>query len=66
MTYVTKSGDSFDLIAHQQMGSCKYTQALIDSNRQYVQTYLFKAGVELNIPDITKELKVKRVPPWRK
>ena len=53
--YTTKSGDTFDLIAFQQMGDC-----------QYVNVYVFDAGVELTIPDVVEEKVTNSLPPWRR
>lgn len=64
MTVKTNLGDTFDTVAFRELGSCRHTEKLIDANRQYVDTVIFKAGVELELPDITNERKVK-LPPWR-
>ena len=63
--YFTKAGDQFDLIAFQQLGSCRYTEKLINENREHVETFIFNAGVELNIPDV-ESAQITRLPPWRK
>ena len=65
MTYTTKQGDLWDLISYQQLGSCKYTERLIDANRAYVSTVIFKAGVVLTLPTITAETRTAKMPPWR-
>ena len=63
--YTTCAGDTWDLIAYRLLGSCKYTELLINANRQFVDVFIFPAGVELNIPDITQEESAKvNVPPW--
>lgn len=46
--YTTKSGDTWDLIAYEQMGSCSYVANLMDANRAYVNTVIFSAGVRLD------------------
>lgn len=66
MTYVTKAGDQWDYIAWKVLGSCNYTEALINSNRNYIDTVIFPAGVELVIPDIEQEQKVATRPPWKR
>lgn len=65
-TYTTKSGDTFDLIAFNELGSCKYVEKLINANRKYVDVYIFDAGTQLIIPDIDDEKKERRLPAWRK
>lgn len=64
-TYTTKNGDTFDLIAYNELGSCKYVEKLINANRKYVDVYIFDAGTELIIPDIDDEKKTKKLPAWR-
>ncbi len=63
--YVTCAGDMFDKISYEQLGSCKYVEALINANRQHVGTYIFDAGTELIIPDVDDEKKTKKLPAWR-
>lgn len=63
-TYTTRAGDMWDLIAYQQLGSCRHSEKLIDANRQHVATTVFKAGVELTLPNVTNERRV-ALPPWR-
>ncbi len=65
-TYTTKSGDTWDLIAYDQLGSCSYMNLLIDANRQHVRTAIFSAGVVLQLPEITTETQSTALPPWRK
>lgn len=64
-TYTTKSGDMFDLVAFRELGDCKYTEKLIDANRDKITNFIFSAGEVLNIPDISSD-KVDALPPWRK
>ena len=66
MTYVTIDGDMWDAIAYKTLGSCNYTEALINANREHIETFIFPAGVELVIPDIEEEQKVVNLPPWRR
>lgn len=64
-TYTTKSGDMWDSIAKEQMGSEKYMSLLVSANENYSETIIFSAGVILNIPDIEEEIP-QYIPPWRK
>lgn len=66
MTYSTCAGDMWDLISYKVYGSCKYTDALINANRNYIDYFIFPAGIELNVPDITPETKKAALPPWRR
>lgn len=64
-TYTTKSGDMFDSIAYKQLGDCRYTEKLINANRDKLENFIFSAGEILNLPDISKE-QVSELPPWRR
>lgn len=63
--YVTKSGDMFDLVAYRQLGSCDYTEKLLNVNRTKLRTLKFKAGEKLNLPDVSQD-KISKLPPWLK
>ena len=65
MTYTTKQGDTWDLIAYQQMGSIDYTDILMWANRCCLNYYTFPAGVVLIIPEIVAS-RPGSVPPWKK
>lgn len=64
--YTTKSGDTWDLIAFEKMGSCRYMDILMNTNREHVQTAIFPAGVTLVIPSVPKNGRVKSLPPWKR
>ena len=64
--YTTKSGDTWDLIAYEQMGSCSYVAKLIDANRAHVNTAIFSAGVVLTVPEIPAGETISALPPWRR
>ncbi|MDD7656493.1 MAG: tail protein X [Veillonellaceae bacterium] len=64
--YITKMGDTWDLIAFEQLGACDYVNVLIDANREYSNTAIFSAGIILTVPEITADTKVKNLPPWRR
>lgn len=63
-TYITMQGDLWDAIAFREMGSASLTSALMRANLQYVDTYIFPAGVELAIPD-AEEQGGGSLPPWK-
>ena len=62
-TYLTKSGDMWDLIAFKVLGSSKHTEKLINANREHLTTFIFSAGVELKIPEVETKSTL-RLPPW--
>jgi len=64
-TYTTKQGDTWDLIAYQQMGDCKHTKDLMWANRTLLDYYTFPAGIVLSVPDID-EAPADTLPPWKK
>lgn len=63
MTYLTVAGDSWDLISYRVLGSERYAAELMDANPAYIQTFIFSAGVELQIPSI--ETKPEKILPWQ-
>lgn len=64
-TYITVQGDMWDSIAHSQLGSVKYTDALMNANTQYRKVYIFSAGVKLVIPDVETTSTIDTLPPWK-
>ena len=65
-TYVTVQGDKWDLIAHQQLGHTRFMGALMAANTQYLDYYIFPAGIELQLPEIEPEQAgLSSLPPWR-
>lgn len=64
MTYTTKQGDMWDSIAYSQMGSCSYTDKLIQHNQEHHSVFVFPAGVVLQIPEVDTEEHAD-LPPWR-
>lgn len=65
-TYVTQQGDQWDYIAWKVLGSSDFVEPLINANRNHIDTFIFKAGVELAIPDIEEQTKTTSLPPWRR
>lgn len=64
-TYITISGDMWDKIAYEQMGSVLYTDKLIRANAEYAALFVFPAGVVLTIPEVTDEANME-LPPWKR
>lgn len=62
--YVTTQGDTWDIIALQQMGSEMQMTVLMDVNPDYIDTVIFGSGVELLIPEPKQEADAD-LPPWR-
>lgn len=65
-TYTTKQGDTWDLIAYQQMGSCMFTKELMWANRTLLDYFIFPAGIVITIPDASGEVEIDTRPPWKR
>jgi Phage Tail Protein X. len=63
--YKTIQGDTWDLVAKQQLGSEQYAPLLMAVNQHLNQTLVFDANTELVLPEITTE-EVSTLPPWRR
>lgn len=65
MTYTTKQGDRWDMIAFKVLGNENYMSQLLAANKKHREVFIFPAGVVLNIPEITEET-ASTAPPWRR
>lgn len=67
MQYLTKQGDTFDLIAKKFYKNEVYIKELIAANPEYVSTIIFQNGITLNIPDISEDETTNQdnLIPWR-
>lgn len=63
--YVTKSKDTWDIIAKNVYGDEFYSNQLIDANFMYSRIVFFKAGITLNVPEIVRSASARNLPPWR-
>lgn len=64
-TYTTVQGDMWDSIAYSQLGDVSFTDQLMNANLQYIDHYIFPAGIELVLPDIETETINDDLPPWK-
>lgn len=64
--YITKQGDMFDSIAYNELGSESFTDALMNANTDYHEAYIFSAGIELTLPDVSNIVPNEDLPPWRR
>lgn len=65
-TYTTKSGDMWDTIAYDVYGSVDHTDKLMRANTEHVDTYIFSAGIVLNVPELTNDdITASELAPWR-
>ena len=64
MAYITKSGDTWDMIAMDVYGSEYHADVLMAANAAHIETYIFQAGVELSTPALEEE-RNGLLPPWK-
>lgn len=67
-TITTRQGDTWDILALNNLGSDMLVNILIAANLKHRNTAIFPAGVDLQIPDIdTDELKASEgLPIWKR
>lgn len=66
-TYLTTQGDTWDSIALKFYNDERLMHYILEANPMYLQTVVFSANVELNIPDIdvSKLNTISNLPSWR-
>lgn len=64
-TYSTVSGDTWDKIAHSEMGNSLYAQELMTANIDFINFTIFPAGISLTIPTVEESLS-SNLPPWKR
>ena len=64
-TYITVSGDKWDLIAKRTMGSEMRADLLMQANILLRHIFIFPANVRLVIPDVPRRLP-EGLPPWKR
>jgi phage tail protein X len=64
-TYITVSGDTWDVIARRALGSEFHMDLMLDANPEHNYVARFDAGVELVVPEIPAEDAPASLPPWR-
>lgn len=67
-SYVTKQGDTWDIIAKAQLGREFQMHQLIELNFKYRDILIFSSGIELNIPDVNPRPSTnsEQLPPWKR
>lgn len=65
--YLTVQGDTWDAIAHRELGGTEHTGALMAANRAHHGTLFFPSGVTLTLPEVTPTKRVDiTIPPWKR
>lgn len=65
-TYVTKAGETFDLLALREYGEERRANYIMEANLEYCDVLIFDAGVTLTIPIIETTDIPSTLPPWRR
>jgi len=65
-TYTTRQGDMWDLIAFRFTGNTEQVEKIMSANPEYARTYVFPAGVKLNIPEFNSVADMEALPPWKR
>lgn len=63
-SYRTRQGDSWDSIAHNQLGDVAFTDQLMRLNGKYLDYYTFPTGIVLELPDTVKVPQTSAAP-WK-
>ena len=64
-TYTTRQGDAWDAIAQIVYGDAGYTGYLMQQNFEYLDTFVFDAGVTLRTPALPEDNHASTLPIWR-
>ena len=65
LTYTTKQGDMWDLIAYKVYGSEEYVTFLMQANLPLLDIFIFDAGTVVNTPELPEQPVVTTAPAWR-
>ena len=63
--YTTISGDMWDKIAYEQMGSTLHMDKLMVANPKYAALVIFPTGIDLDIPEVEAKASME-LPPWKR
>ncbi len=64
-TYTTTQGDTWDSIAYELFGIESRMLNLMQANPDHLNTVIFGAGIELQIPSLPDEVQ-SDLPPWKR
>ena len=63
-TYITKQGDTWDLMSYDIYGDEKYMRYLLEANWPLLDIMVFSSGTVINVPDLPEEAD-EDIPFWR-
>jgi phage tail protein X len=65
--YTTRQGDTWDIIAYQQLGDELLLGKLKEANPRHMEYVIFPAGIKLVIPSVSaEEAAQNNLPPWKR
>lgn len=64
MEYITAQGDTWDIISKKCYSSEHYIDVLMNANFEYLDYFIFPAGLLLKIPNAT--VNDSYIPDWRR
>lgn len=53
--YITKSGDTWDMVAKEVYGDELYTSLLMSNNQELIEYFVFPENISIVLPEIPKE-----------
>ena len=62
---MTIQGETFDIIAHNELGDSKLMSQIIELNPDYQNVVFFSSGIELTIPPVPEPTTLLPQPPWK-
>lgn len=65
-TVITRSGDTWDVLALRALGAERYMDLLLDANPKHNYVARFDDGVELVVPPLPEPVRPASLPPWRR
>ncbi len=64
--YVTKSGDTWDVIAKRLYGNEVFMADLMRANPEHMNVVIFPSSVRLVVPEIKTVKTADNLPPWKR
>lgn len=64
--YVTRAGDTYDMLAIAAYDNEKLASYIIQANPLYMGVLMFEAGIKIKIPILDTTTVPSTLPPWRR
>lgn len=64
--YVTRAGDTYDMLAIAAYDDEKLASYIIQANPLYMGVLMFEAGIKIKIPMLDTTTVPSTLPPWRR